>query len=230
MIYCVEDEDSIRNLMTYALEASGFTAKGFPDSVEFFKAVAEEKPDLVLLDIMLPGKDGLEILRALRSDPATAKIPVIMASARGTEFDKVTGLDLGADDYLAKPFDLDELEARLRALLRRSQDSFTPKSAHESMQIGAIRYEKESGAIYLHDEIFELTPRELAMMHALLARPGHAVAKERLFSLVFPGETDVQYEAVEVVAYRLRKKLTGTGLQLVTLRGLGYLIKAEAAA
>lgn len=185
-------------------------------------------PDAVVLDLSLPGLDGLQVLEHARTQGL--RTPVLILTARGTVGDRVLGLNAGADDYLAKPFDLDELEARLRALLRRSMDSFATKQAPETIVLGALRYEKESGAIYLNSAAMELTPRELAMMHALLARPGHAVAKERLFSLVFPGETDVQYEAIEVVAYRLRKKLAGTGIQLVTLRGLGYLLKTEGAA
>jgi two-component system, OmpR family, response regulator TctD len=142
--------------------------------------------------------------------------------------DRVMGLNAGADDYLPKPFDLDELEARLRALVRRSADP-APGSAlaPSTVQIGAIRYDRDSGALYLNGEVMELTPRELALMHALLAQPGHAVTKERLYELVFPGQLDVQYEAIEVVVYRLRKKLAGTGLTLMTLRGLGYLLRAD---
>ena len=142
--------------------------------------------------------------------------------------DRVVGLNAGADDYLPKPFDLDELEARLRALVRRSADPAVTPLAPSTVQIGAIRYDKDSGALYLNGEVMELTPRELALMHALLAQPGHAVTKERLYELVFPGQLDVQYEAIEVVVYRLRKKLAGTGLTLMTLRGLGYLLRADA--
>ncbi|MES3001123.1 MAG: winged helix-turn-helix domain-containing protein, partial [Pseudomonadota bacterium] len=140
------------------------------------------------------------------------------------EFDRVIGLNTGADDYLAKPFDLDELEARVRALHRRSQSA----APGISEQVGALRLDRDSGAIYHGQAVLELTPRELALMQVLMAKPGHAVAKERLFELVFPGEADVHYEAVEVVVYRLRKKLAGTGATLMTLRGLGYLLKADA--
>ncbi len=221
----VEDDTAMRTTLQRTLMRRGMHVEVAADGPSALAHWTTRAPDAVVLDLTLPGLDGLQVLERARAQGL--RTPVLILTARGTVGDRVLGLNAGADDYLAKPFDLDELEARLRALLRRSHDSFTPRASEESMQLGALRYEKESGALYLNDEVMELTPRELAMMHALLARPGHAVAKERLFSLVFPGEADVQYEAVEVVAYRLRKKLTGTGLQLVTLRGLGYLIKVQ---
>ncbi len=181
-------------------------------------------PDAVVLDLSLPGLDGLQVLAAARQQGL--RTPVLILSARDSVGDRVLGLNAGADDYLTKPFDLDELEARLRALLRRSTGLASPP-AQEECVLGALRFEKQSGMLYAWGEPLELTPRERALIQALIARPGHAVAKERLFALVFPGETEVQYEAVEVVVYRLRKKLAGTGVTLMTLRGLGYLLKAE---
>ena len=224
----VEDDSAMRTTLQRTLMRRGLHVDVAADGPTALSRWLAREPDAVVLDLSLPGLDGLQVLERARAQGM--RTPVLILTARGTVGDRVMGLNAGADDYLAKPFDLDELEARLRALLRRSQDSFTPKSLPETIQLGALRYEKESGALYLDGEILELTPRELSMMHALLARPGHAVSKERLFGLVFPGEVDVQYEAVEVVAYRLRKKLSGTGIQLVTLRGLGYLLKAETAA
>jgi two-component system response regulator TctD len=179
-----------------------------------------------VLDLTLPGLDGLQVLQRARA--LGLRTPVLILTARGTVGDRVMGLNAGADDYLPKPFDLDELEARLRALVRRSADPGATPVGSNITQIGAIRYDKDSGALYLHGEVMELTPRELALMHALLAQPGHAVTKERLYELVFPGQLDVQYEAIEVVVYRLRKKLVGTGLTLMTLRGLGYLLRTDA--
>ena len=178
-------------------------------------------PDVILLDLTLPGMDGLEVLDAARRSGLTT--PVLILTARGTVGDRVIGLNTGADDYLPKPFDLDELEARLRALHRRRPVSGEPPAA----SLGELRLDRDSGAIYHGNEVLELTPRELALLQALMVKPGHAVSKERLFELVFPGEGDVQYEAVEVVVYRLRKKLAGTGTALMTLRGLGYLLKAQ---
>ena len=178
---------------------------------------------MVVLDLTLPGLDGLQVLeQARRGGLAT---PVLILTARGTVGDRVIGLNTGADDYLPKPFDLDELVARLHALGRRRADAARRPADAAPLQVGALRYERDSGAIYFRDEVLELTPREAALLQALMARPGHAVSKERLFELVFPGEADVQYEAIEVVVYRLRKKLAHTGAELMTLRGLGYLLK-----
>jgi two-component system response regulator TctD len=182
------------------------------------------QPDVVVLDLSLPGKDGLEVLQLARK--AGLGTPVLILTARGTVGDRILGLNAGADDYLPKPFDLDELEARVRALHRRRSGP-SRDDAQEHAPVGALRFDKENGAIYHQHRVLDLTPRELALMGALMAKPGHAVAKERLFEVVFPGELNVQYEAIEVVVYRLRKKLVDTGVTLMTLRGLGYLLKAS---
>ncbi len=174
--------------------------------------------------LTLPGLDGLQVLAQARAQGL--RTPVLILTARGTVGDRVLGLNAGADDYLPKPFDLDELEARLRALVRRSAPVPGAAPPPAAVQIGSLRHDRDGGAIYRDGVPMELTPRELALMHALLARPGHAVAKERLFEQVFPGEAEVRYEAIEVVAYRLRRKLADTGVELVTLRGLGYLLRA----
>jgi two-component system, OmpR family, response regulator TctD len=155
---------------------------------------------------------------------------VIILTARGTVGDRIIGLNTGADDYLPKPFDLDELEARVRALVRRSADAGDSANGLPARSAGwcGMQVDRDSGAVY-HDGVpMELAPRELALLRAMLAQPGQAITKERLFELVFPGEAHVQPEAIEVVAYRLRKKIGHTGAQLVTLRGLGYLLKASA--
>jgi two-component system response regulator TctD len=197
-------------------------------------------PDLVLLDLSLPGQDGLMVLTQARAQGLTT--PVIILTARGTVGDRILGLNTGADDYLPKPFDLDELEARIQALLRRRSPQAAPQPDHRSAfgpvgspafgsaltpAFGGLQMDREQGAVYVHGQPLELPPRELALLRALLAKPGHAIAKERLFEVVFAGELDVLPEAIEVVAYRLRKKLADTGVQLVTLRGLGYLLKLQ---
>ncbi|WP_295856693.1 response regulator transcription factor [uncultured Xylophilus sp.] len=227
----VEDDTVLRTTLQRSLTRRGIEVAAVGDGREALSHWADAAggpPDVVVLDLTLPGLDGLEVLAAARR--RGLKTPVLLLTARGTVGDRVLGLNAGADDYLPKPFDLDELEARLRALGRRSAAE-RPVSSTENdpgaLQAGALRYEKHSGAIYCRGEVMELTPRELALLKALMAQPGHAVAKERLFELVFPGEAEVQYEAIEVVVYRLRKKLAGTGTALMTLRGLGYLLKAD---
>ena len=180
--------------------------------------------DVVLLDLMLPRLDGLAVCKALRQRSA---VPVLMLSARSEEIDRILGLELGADDYLAKPFDLDELEARVRALARRSTAAGADSPLADGPAFGGLRLAADSGAVYHQGQPLELAPREGALLRALLARPGQALAKERLSELVFAGEAEVQPDAIEVVAYRLRKKLAATGARLVTLRGLGYLLQAD---
>ena len=221
----VEDDPTMQATLHRALTRRGMEVTAVGDGRAALSQWAARQPDAVILDLTLPGLDGLQVLQQARS--RGLRTPVLILTARGTVGDRVMGLNAGADDYLPKPFDLDELEARLRALVRRSADPAVAPLAPSTVQIGAIRYDKDSGALYLHGEVMELTPRELALMHALLAQPGHAVTKERLYELVFPGQLDVQYEAIEVVVYRLRKKLAGTGLTLITLRGLGYLLRAD---
>ena len=216
----VEDDESMSRALRLALERRGFEVEVAANGNDALQRLRFATPDLTLLDLTIPGMDGLAVLQKARSHGVTA--PILVLTARGAVGDRIQGLNAGADDYLAKPFDLDELEARIRALLRRAQGE--PEAA---LQCGQLRLERESGAFYLGDEILEVTPREQALLKALMAKPGHAVPKERLFRLVFPMESTIQFEAIEVVAYRLRKKLAGSGVSLVTLRGLGYLLRAE---
>ena len=221
----IEDNATMQTTLRRAFERRGIQVVGCDDGARALDRWESSQPDVVLLDLSLPGMDGLDVLGRARSAGWTT--PVMIVTARGTVGDRILGLNTGADDYLAKPFDLDELEARVRALVRRSGSS--PNTAGRAPDtFCGLHVDADSGAVYLHGAPMELTTRELALLRALLARPGHAVARERLFELVFPGEADVQAEAIEVVVYRLRKKLAQTGAQLVTLRGLGYLLKVAA--
>jgi two-component system, OmpR family, response regulator TctD len=217
----IEDNEAMRTTLQRSFERLGMQVVVCGDGARALDRWEASLPDVVLLDLSLPGVDGLQVLAAARA--AGLATPVLILTARGTVGDRVLGLNTGADDYLAKPFDLDELEARVRALARRGgagADDRAPEA------FCGLQLDRASGAVHWHDTVLELPPRELAFLRALLARPGHAVAKEVLFEQVFPGEHTVQLEAIEVVAYRLRKKLMPTGAQLVTLRGLGYLLKA----
>ena len=223
----VEDDPSMQTALSRALGRRGMRVTCCGDGLKAVAAWQTFQPDVVLLDLSLPGLDGLHVLENARK--GGLHTPVLILTARGTVGDRIIGLNAGADDYLPKPFDLDELEARLRALFRRQAGSPNTgaSTSYDDPVVGQLRYERLSGAIYHQEVILELTPRELTLMHALMSRPAHAVSKEKLFELVFPGERDVQYEAIEVVVYRLRKKLTHTGTTLMTLRGLGYLLKAS---
>ncbi|ASM77854.1 two-component system response regulator [Vitreoscilla filiformis] len=226
-VLLIEDDAAMQTTLQRTLERRGMWVVACGDGARALDRWRASLPDVVLLDLSLPGLDGLQVLAQARAEGLRA--PVIILTARGTIGDRIIGLNTGADDYLPKPFDLDELEARMRAIVRRSASpSGSAPVLHEgSREYASLRLDGESGAIYCHDAPLELAPREAAMLRTLLQRPGQAVAKERLFEAVFGDDPDVQLEAVEVVAYRLRKRLAGSGVQLVTLRGLGYLLKAE---
>lgn len=221
----IEDNPAMQTTLQRSFERRGAQVVLCADGARALDRWRASVPDVVLLDLSLPGLDGLQVLAAARAEGLAT--PVLILTARGTVGDRILGLNTGADDYLAKPFDLDELEARVRALVRRAgADMHT--AAGLAPPFAGLQADPDSGAVYLHGQPLELTQREAALLRALLARPGQAVAKERLIELVFPGDAEVQLEAVEVVAYRLRKKLAGSHAQLVTLRGLGYLLRADA--
>jgi two-component system response regulator TctD len=220
----VEDNLTMQTTLQRSLSRRGMDVATCGDGRQALDKWSAFQPDVVVLDLTLPGIDGLQVLQRARSSGWTT--PVLILTARGTVGDRIIGLNTGADDYLPKPFDLDELEARVRALARRAGPRGPSESdPGASVSLGNLRHERHSGAIYCREEVLELAPREGALLQALMARPGHAVSKEHLFEQVFPGAEDVQYEAIEVVAYRLRKKLANSGVMLVTLRGLGYLLK-----
>ena len=219
----IEDDPAMQLSLLRSFERRGLQVQACGDGAQALARWQAAQPDVVVLDLSLPGLDGLEVLAQARA--AGLKTPVLILTARGTVGDRILGLNVGADDYLPKPFDLDELMARVQALGRRAGVNTGSGIAQEFC---GMRVEADSGAIYYRGELLELTPRETALLRALLARPGHAMAKERLFDLVFPAAHEVQLEAIEVVAYRLRKRIAHTGAQLVTLRGLGYLLKAAA--
>ena len=221
----IEDDPALQTSLQRTFERKGIGVALCADGRLAVKRWRDVAPDVVLLDLSLPGLDGLEVLAQARH--AGLATPVLILTARGTVGDRIIGLNTGADDYLAKPFDLDELEARVRALYRRA-DGLGEDAASDGRQWGQLLLDSSSGAIYHGLKVLDLTPRELRLMRALMQGPGRAVTKEHLFDVVFPGAAEVQYEAIEVVVYRLRKKLAATGATLMTLRGLGYLLKAGA--
>ena len=218
MIYCVEDDASIRELMLYALRASGFESEGYPDSTGLFAGLQQRLPSLILLDIMLPGMDGIEILKTLRTSPTTAHIPVIMASAKGTEYDKVLGLDLGADDYLAKPFGMMEMVSRIRAVLRRSSDSVP----QQPLRYGKLQMDLLSHIVHADGARIELTLKEFELLKLFMEHPGRVYSRdqllERIWSTDYAGET----RTVDVHIGTLRTKLGICGGYIRTVRGVGY--------
>ena len=222
-VLLIEDDPAMQAALLRTLERRGMRVTPCGDGARALDRWQASLPDVVLLDLSLPGVDGLQVLAAARR--LGLDTPVLIITARGTIGDRIIGLNVGADDYLPKPFDLDELEARIRALTRRRG---TDGGSTAPLEFAGLRADADNGAVYHHGLPLELTPREAALLRCLLQRPGHAVAKERLFEAVFPGQAEVQPEAIEVVVYRLRKRLATTGVQLVTLRGLGYLLKAPA--
>ena len=223
----IEDNLAMQTTLQRTFQRRGMQVVTCGDGARALDRWRASVPDVVLLDLSLPGMDGLQVLAAARAEGLAT--PVLILTARGTVGDRILGLNTGADDYLPKPFDLDELEARMRALARRAGAADTDgRGGSLAPEYCGLRADTANGAVYFEGQPLDLPPRESALLRALLDRPGHAVSKERLFELVFPGEAHLQPEAIEVVAYRLRKKLARTDAQLVTLRGLGYLLKSPA--
>ena len=218
MIFCVEDDDSIRGLMLYALNAAGFEARGFSDGGGLFSALKTESPDLLLLDIMLPGEDGVSILRRLRSQAATAGLPVIMATAKGTEYDKVTGLDLGADDYLAKPFGMMELVSRVKAVLRRCR----PRQERNILSVNGLTMDTTEHTVAAGGERVALTRKEFELLRLFLSSPGAVFTREALLSGVWDTEFAGETRTVDMHIRTLRQKLGDYGSMIETVRGVGY--------
>ena len=224
MIYCVEDDLSIRELMLYTLRASGFEAEGFSDGEALFAALERQQPRLLLLDIMLPGMDGMEILKQLREDPATAGIPVIMASAKGTEFDKVSALDMGADDYLAKPFGMMEMVSRIRAVLRRS----TPAQREIRLMLGAIVMDVAAHTVMTGGVPVTLTLKEFELLRLFLTSPGRVFTREQLLEKIWGTDYIGESRTVDVHIATLRAKLGACGNYIRTVRGVGYRLEEKA--
>ena len=224
-VLLIEDNPALQTTLQRSFERRGLQVVLCGDGARALDRWRASVPDVVLLDLSLPGQDGLTVLAAARAEGLTT--PVLILTARGTVGDRVLGLNTGADDYLVKPFDLDELEARMHALLRR----VAPARAASVLRpdFAGLSVDEASGAVYLDGAPMELTARESALLRALLVRPGQAVGKERLTELVFPGQQEVNPDAIEVVVYRLRRKLQAAPVELVTLRGLGYLLRRASA-
>lgn len=224
MIYCVEDEDSIRELMLYTLNMAGFDAIGFSDIKPFWDAMESGQPELIMLDIMLPGEDGISILRKLRAVPATSDIPVIMATAKGTEYDKVTGLDMGADDYLCKPFGMMEMVSRIKAVLRRAK----PSEKTALLVQGDITLDLKRHNVTAKGREIALTLKEYDLLKLLMESNGQVFTRETLLSSVWGVDFVGESRTVDVHIGTLRTKLGPAGSQIQTVRGVGYKMEAQA--
>ncbi len=226
MIYYVEDDDNIRGLTLYALRQQGMEAEGFSCDSEFKAAVARRVPDAVLLDIMLPDTDGLEIMRRLRATPETATVPIMMLTAKDTELDKVVALDGGADDYLAKPFSLMELTSRCRALLRRGGMMKAPVT--DALRVGGIVLVPSHRQVMVDGQEVKLTLREFDLLEYLMRKPGVVFTREVLLQSVWGWDFDGGSRTVDVHVQTLRQKLGAHAEQIETVRGVGYrLAEAE---
>ena len=222
MIYLLEDEGGIRNFVLYALNNTDLEAEGFECPSEFFRAVDRRVPDLVLLDIMLPEEDGLSVLRKLRSRADTRRLPVILLTAKDTEFDKVTGLDSGADDYIAKPFGTMELISRIKALLRRSTDSFG--SSPDLLTAGSVTVSTTRREVTANGEKVSLTLKEYELLVTLMGGKGRVFSRDELLHNVWGYDFSGESRTVDVHIRTLRSKLGDSGSVIETVRGAGYRI------
>lgn len=218
MIYLLEDEDSIRELVVYTLNSQGLEARGFARPSMFWEAMGQQVPQLALLDIMLPEEDGISVLKKLRASPVTARLPVIMLTAKGTEYDKVLGLDNGADDYVAKPFGMMELLSRVRALLRRAAP------AGEGLVCGPLQVDAARHRVTVEGEEVALTQKEFEVLHLLLRNRGQVLSRDRLIAEVWGYEFAGESRTVDVHIRTLRQKLGEAGGCIETVRGYGYKI------
>ncbi len=223
MIFCLEDDSSIRELMIYALNAAGFDALGFTDAPSFWEAVKKQKPQLIMLDIMLPGEDGISVLKKLKLQNATADIPVIMATAKGTEYDKVIGLDLGADDYLAKPFGMMEMISRIKAVLRRT----TPKEDAEILRIGDLKMNIPEHMLTVCGERIDLTYKEYELLRLFMENPGRVFTRDVLLSTIWDVTYAGETRTIDVHIGTLRTKLRPCGDYIETIRGVGYRMEGK---
>ena len=226
MICILEDDASIRKLVVYTLNSQGMEAEGFERPSRFWSALEERKPELLLLDIMLPEEDGLQILKRLRADPNTRKLPVIMLTAKGTEYDKVLGLDQGADDYIAKPFGMMELMARIRTALRHAGQDAEEKTTY---RVGELYVDPGRHVVRDGQREVTLTLKEFQLLCLLLERQGTVFTRDQLLNTIWGYEFDGASRTVDVHIRTLRQKLGDSGNCIETVRGIGYKINGEGA-
>ena len=223
MIWCVEDDASIRDIEVYALRSTGFEAEGFADGTSFWEALKSRRPELVVLDVMLPGIDGLELLRRMRADSALAGIPIVMATAKGAEYDKIRGLDLGADYYLVKPFGVMELVSCVKAVLRRCGT----RPAETVLRTGGLTLDEGSRTVTVDGARAALTYKEFELLKLFLSHPGTAFSRDQLMADVWGTDYCGETRTVDMHIRTLRQKLGTYGARIETVRGVGYRWEAE---
>ena len=223
MIWCVEDDASIRDIEVYALQSTGYEAKGFEDGTSFLKELKNQKPELVVLDVMLPGIDGITLLQKLKEDPETREIPVVMATAKGAEYDKIKGLDLGADYYLTKPFGVMEFVSCVKAVLRRCR----PRQVEHLLKTGGLIVNIDEHTVTIDGERITLTYKEFELLRLFLSRPGMAFTRDQLFNEVWGMDYCGDTRTVDMHIRTLRQKLKDYGELIETVRNVGYRLEAK---
>lgn len=224
MIWCVEDDPGIREIELYALKSTGFEARGFDNGASMLSAIEETLPDLIILDIMLPGDDGIEVLKELKSSPRTSDVPVIMATAKGMEYDKIQGLDLGADDYLVKPFGVMEMISRVRAVLRRYVKNDDINSV---LRVGELELSPIEHKVTIDEHPIELTYKEFELLKLFLSNPGVAFTRDQLFSKIWGSDFCGESRTIDIHIGTLRQKLCDYGKIIKTVRNVGYRLEVE---
>ncbi len=224
MIFCVEDDSGIRNMMVYTLNASGFEAEGLCDSTQLWDALAKMRPELIMLDIMLPGEDGINILKQLKEQSSTREIPVIMATAKGTEYDRVIGLDLGADDYLSKPFGMMEMVSRVKAVLRRT----APKENSKTLNLYELELNLNEHTVSVRGERVLLTLKEFELLKLFMEHVGQVFTRDQLLAKIWSIDYAGETRTVDVHIGTLRTKLGSCGNYIQTVRGVGYRMEGKA--
>lgn len=222
MIWCVEDDPSIRDIEVYALSSTGFEARGFGDGAAFWDALQNETPELVILDVMLPGFDGVELLKMIKASDSLRDIPVIMATAKGSEYDKIQSLDLGADDYLVKPFGIMEMVSRVKAVLRRCRHA----SQTGKLKVEGLVLNPDEHIVTVDDQRVILTYKEYELLRLFLSQPGIAFTREQLLSTVWKSDYLGETRTVDMHIRTLRQKLGPYGSMIETVRNVGYRLEA----
>lgn len=223
MVWCIEDDASIRDIEIYTLLSTGFEAKGFENGKEAFEALKDEQPDLILLDVMMPEMDGIEFLKKVKSSSVFCDIPIIMATAKGSEYDKVKSLDMGADDYLVKPFGMMEMVSRIKAVLRRCK----PKQKDNLLEMGDLVLNQEERTLLINEEKVALTYKEFELLQLFLSHPGKVYTRDVLYNEIWGSDYIGESRTVDMHIRTLRQKLGNYGEMIETVRNVGYRMETQ---